>query len=242
MMTGSRIWTGIGLGAIIAAGLGASPALFAQEQRAPRVLKRLNPESMPLVAFGSFTPASADPRLAAALSRTALNAPGFQFTPSEGAVIGNRSVKVAVRSRTIQPNRLPDRVAAAAPVQTLNPVAYNLGMSVGWKRLAVSGDMTRLDLAGQPGSREQMGVGVSYSGRKFTGRVGASSDRPLADQPALIADPSGYSLDMGGSYKLTRNLDVTAGVRYRSERERMLRIVPDRRDSQAIYVGTAFRF
>jgi hypothetical protein len=241
MMTRGRIWAGIGLGAMIAAGLGASPALFAQEQRAPRVLKRVGP-LMPLVAFGSFTPASADPRLAAALSRTALNAPGFQFTPSEGTVIGNRTIKVAVRGRTIQPNRLPDRVAAAAPVQTLNPVAYNLGMSVGWKRLAVSGDLTHVDLAGQPGSREQAGVGVSYSGRKFTGRVRAISDRPLADQPALVADAPAYSLDLGGSYKLTRNLDVTAGVRYRTERERMLRLAPERRESQAIYVGTAFRF
>lgn len=241
MMKRGRIWAGIGLGAMIAAGLGASPALFAQEQRAPRVLKRVGP-LMPLVAFGSFTPASADPRLAAALSRTALNAPGFQFTPSEGTVIGNRTIKVAVRGRTIQPNRLPDRVAAAAPVQTLNPVAYNLGMSVGWKRLAVSGDLTHVDLSGQPGSREQAGVGVSYSGRKFTGRVRAISDRPLADQPALVADAPAYSLDLGGSYKLTRNLDVTAGVRYRTERERMLRIAPERRESQAIYVGTAFRF
>ncbi|PXB00085.1 hypothetical protein DMC47_00250 [Nostoc sp. 3335mG] len=241
-MTVGRIWAGLGLGAIVAAGLGASPALFAQEQRAPRVLKRVSPDSMPLVAFGSFTPASADPRLAAVLSRTALNAPGFQFTPSEGAAMGNRVLKVAVRGGSIQPDRLPDRVAAAVPAPTLNPVAYNLGMSVGLKRLAVSGDLTRLDLGGQPGSREQMGLGVSYSGRKVTGRVSAISDRPLADQPAMIADPSGYSLDMGGSYKLTRNLDVTAGVRYRTERERMLRISPERRESQAVYVGTAFRF
>ncbi|WP_200909818.1 hypothetical protein [Sphingomonas sp. Leaf4] len=241
-MTGSRIAMSVGLGAMIAAGLGASPALFAQEQRSPRVLKRLSSEAMPLTGIGSFTPASADPRLVAALSRTGLNATGFQFTPSEGAVIGNRTVKVAVRSRTLRPNRLPDRVAAAAPMPTLNPLAYNLGVSVGWKRFAVSGDLARLDLAGQPGSREQMGLGVSYTGRKLAARVGASSDRPLADQPALIADPQGYSLDMGGSYKLTRNLDVTAGVRYRSERERMLRVDPDRRDSQAVYVGTAFRF
>ena len=46
-----------------------------------------------------------------------------------------------------------------------------------------------------------------------------------------------------GSYSLTRNLDVTAGVRYeRSERERLPRLTDDRRDSQAVYVGTAFRF
>ncbi len=243
-MTGRKILAGVGLGAIIAAGLCASPALFAQEQRAPRVLKRtVQSGSMPLVGIGSFTPASADPRLAAVLARTGLNSTGFRFTPSEGSVTGKRAIKVALRAQGARPGRLPERVAAvAAPAPSINPVAYNLGVSVGWKRLAVSGDLTRLDLGGAPGSREQMGVGVSYTGRKISGRVGASSDRPLADQPRLIADAPGYSLDMGGSYRLTRNLDVTAGVRYRSERDRMLRIEPDRRESQAVYVGTALRF
>ena len=39
-----------------------------------------------------------------------------------------------------------------------------------------------------------------------------------------------------------RNLDLTAGLRYKSERERLARFNDDRRDSQAVYVGTAFRF
>ncbi len=58
----------------------------------------------------------------------------------------------------------------------------------------------------------------------------------------MIDMPASYSLDMGGSYSLTRNLDVTAGVRYRSDRERLARIDDDRRNSQAVYLGTAFRF
>jgi len=239
-MTGGRILAGIGLGAMIAAGLGASPALFAQEQRAPRVLKQLDMGRMPIAGFGSFTPASADPRLAAALSRTALNPTGFQFTPSEGAVIGSRAIKAAVRSATLQAERPTDRVAAVTPTMTLNPVAYNLGGSVGGKRLAAIGDLTRLDLGTQPGAREPMGIG--YSTRKFTGRTPVIADSTSIDQPKMVADTSGYSLDTGGSYKLTRNLDVTAGMRYRTDRERMLRVAPDRREGQAIYVGTAFRF
>jgi hypothetical protein len=35
---------------------------------------------------------------------------------------------------------------------------------------------------------------------------------------------------------------VTAGVRYRSDRERFVKVDDDRRDSQAVYLGTAFRF
>jgi len=50
-----------------------------------------------------------------------------------------------------------------------------------------------------------------------------------------------YSVDLGGAYSLTRNLDVTAGVRYRSDRDRLTQ-ADARRDSQAVYVGTAFRF
>ncbi len=239
-MTGGRIMVGVGLGAMIAAGLGASPALFAQEQRAPRVLKQLDMGRMPIAGFGSFTPASADPRLAAALSRTALNPTGFQFTPSEGAVIGSRAIKAAVRSATLQAERPTDRVAAVTPTMTLNPVAYNLGGSVGGKRLAAIGDLTRLDLGTQAGVREPMGMG--YSTRKFTGRTPVIADSGSIDQPKMLADTSGYSLDGGGSYKLTRNLDVTAGMRYRTDRERMLRVTPERREGQAIYVGTAFRF
>lgn len=239
-MTGGRIMVGVGLGAMIAAGFGASPALFAQEQRAPRVLKQLDMGRMPLTGFGSFTPASADPRLAAALSRAALNPTGFQFTPSEGAVIGSRAIKAAVRSATMQAERPTDRVAAVTPTMTLNPVAYNLGGSVGGKRLAAIGDLTRLDVGTQSGSRDPIGMG--YSARKFGTRTPITADHALTDQPKMIADTSGYSLDGGGSLKLTRNLDVTAGTRYRTDRERMLRVTPDRREGQAIYVGTAFRF
>ena len=104
--------------------------------------------------------------------------------------------------------------------------------------------MTRVDLINQPGSRERADVGVSYSGKRVAGRVTAATDRPLANTPALIGDKPSYSIDVGGSYSLTRNLDVTAGVRYKSEteRERLPRLTDNRRDSQSVYVGTAFRF
>ena len=51
-----------------------------------------------------------------------------------------------------------------------------------------------------------------------------------------------YSVDLSSSYSLTRNLDVTAGMRYRSERERIAQIDDARRDSQSVYLGTAFHF
>ena len=49
-------------------------------------------------------------------------------------------------------------------------------------------------------------------------------------------------VDLGGAYSLTRNFDVTAGVRYSQERDRLRPLTDGKKDSQAVYVGTQFRF
>ncbi len=241
-MNATRTIMGAGLTMAIAVGLVASPTLFAQETAGVVKLVR----RAPVVSgggIGSFTPASADPRMAAIMARTGINTTGFRFTPTEGEKGSTRAVTVAVRARTARGTQpASPRLAVVAPAPTLTPIAYNLGVSVGWKRFAVSGDLAKLDLAGQPGSRERVGLGVSYRGRKAAAGVTAASERPLASEPKLVADAPNYSIDVGGSYKLTRNLDVTAGVRYRTEKDRLLRMDDNRRDSQAVYVGTAFRF
>ena len=50
------------------------------------------------------------------------------------------------------------------------------------------------------------------------------------------------SVDVGGSYRVTRNLDVTAGVRLSQERDRLAPLTDGLEDNQAVYVGTQFRF
>jgi len=49
-------------------------------------------------------------------------------------------------------------------------------------------------------------------------------------------------VDVGGSYSLSRHLDLTGGVRYQVDRQHLSPIQDERRDSQAIYIGTAFKF
>ena len=175
-------------------------------------------------------------------ARGGLDGSEFRFTPADSRH-NARSVTVAVRTRSSAPvTRVTERdVAASSPSVGLAPIAYNLGVAVGWRRFAMSGDLAKVDLAGQPGSRQAVDIGVSYTAARFTGRVKAAADHALADAPRLTVEAPSYSLDVGGSYSLTRNLDVTAGMRYKTERER-LQPVEDRRDSQAVYVGTAFRF
>ncbi|WP_277979594.1 hypothetical protein [Sphingomonas phyllosphaerae] len=216
----------------------AVPALGAPDA-APRSARR--DAGLPRLA-GSFTPSAADPKLAALFARGGLDASGFRFTPSESRS-GNRAVTVAVRARSSATARDEARLASATPTTVgVAPIAYNLGVAVGWKRFAVSGDLAKVDLGALPGGREAADVALSYSASKWTGRVSASSDRALPGVARAVAEPQSYSLDVGGSYSLTRNLDLTAGMRLKSERDRLTRIDDERRDSQAVYVGTAFRF
>lgn len=235
-MVVARALVGGSVVAFAAMALAVAPAIGASE-----IDRSVPKRAGPARNLGGFTPSSADPRLAAAFARSGLSNGEFRFTPSENRQ-GNRPVTVAVRARSTQ---IADagQASVVAPTVGLVPVAYNLGVAVGWKRFAVSGEVAKLDLAGQPGSREAADVAVSYSLPRFTGRVKAGTDRALPGAtPKLVEDGQSYSLDVGGSYSLTRNIDLTAGLRYKSERERLARFSDDRRDSQAVYVGTAFRF
>lgn len=235
-MLGRRVWIAGTTGALVAAAALVAPAFGATEQGQRLARRAAAIESR---AAGSFTPAAADPRLAAMFARGGFDASGFRFTPAETG--RSRGVTVAVRART-QRGTDQGRVAAAVgPTVGITPIAYNLGASVGWKRLALSGEVTRVDFAQAPGSREQADVAVRYSGNRISGQLKAIADRPLQGMIAIPDDRDSYSLDASTSYSLTRNLDVTAGVRYRTDRERLTR-AEDHRDSQAVYVGTAFRF
>ncbi|WP_066477350.1 MULTISPECIES: hypothetical protein [unclassified Sphingomonas] len=240
-MRKNRLLFSTGIAAIVATG-----ALCASMSQA-RETRRVVPvrSAAPVASIGSFTPAAGDPKLAAIISRSGLPNSGFRFTPADAGVDKKRPITVAVRARgtravTTAAERAPGEATATG--LALTPIAYNLGVSVGWKRFAVSGDLAKVDLAGLPGSQERVDLGVSYSGKRVSGGVRAAASRPIENQPKLISDLPSYSVDVGGAYRVTRNLDVTAGVRYRTDRDRLTRLPDERRDSQAVYIGTAFRF
>lgn len=232
MVTAKGFMFATAAGVLATAGALAMPAVQPGKVRARTVATAARPVL-------AFTPAAADPRLAAVFARGGLDTGGFRFTPTDTRG-SDRAVTVVVRARTNRPDAT--RVAALPATVGLAPIAYNLGAAIGWRRVGIAGDLSRVDMAGQPGGREAADVSVTYSGDRVSGRVRGVVDRSLAGiEPRGDSDRS-YALDVGGSYRLTRNLDVTAGVRYRSDRDRLVRLTDDRRDSQAVYLGTAFRF
>ncbi|QNM82087.1 porin [Sphingomonas sabuli] len=220
--------------ALGAAGILLTPALAVGKKRPPAVKVSLNPQF-------DFTPSSADPRLAAAFSGRTMSPSGFEFTPA--ASKGRPSqIRVAIRARSAATQQAA-ATGSASPVTALAPVSYNLGAAVGWRRFAVSGDVAKVNSAGSPvDSRESATVGVSYSLPRFTGRVAVSADRSEGTAAPALRQPDQYAVDVGGSYALTKRISVTGGVRYKVERDRIPAIKDDRVDSQAVYLGTAFKF
>lgn len=222
--------------ALGAASILLSPAFAANDskKRPPAVSFSLSPD------FG-FTPASADPRLAAAFSGRAPAMSDFKFTPA--AAKGRPSqVRVAIRARTSSQGQLAAN-GSASPVGALAPVSYNLGVAVGWRRFAIAGDVAKVKPSGSPiDGRESATLGVSYSLPRFTGRLAVSADRSEGRAIPALRNSDNVALDVGGSYDLSRRLSVTGGVRYKIERDRLSAVNDDRVDSQAVYVGTAFKF
>ncbi len=227
------------LAAIAAGGLLLTPAFAASSKKRPAAV------SLSFDPIASFTPANADPKLAAALGSRSSSLTDFKFTPAPAR--GRPSqIRVAIRARAAAPVRAPAAQAAAAvpaSVTALAPTTYNLGVAVGWRRFAVAGDVAKSKAAVPAlGGRESAVVGVSYSLKRFTGRVAVGADRPEGGAVPALREGDKYSLDVGGSYSLSRRVALTGGVRYNVERERATALRDERRDSQAVYVGTALKF
>jgi hypothetical protein len=191
-------------------------------------------------SIGSFTPAAADARFGASFGRAGLGGnSGFRFTPSITPGSSNRRVTVAVRVRSVSAQQAERSATAGA---LAGPYAYNLGIAMGWKRFAVTSDYNRVDLGVLPGSRESADVALSYSGKRWSTRLALGADRPIGEASHLLDADRAVSVDLGGSYSITNRLDLTGGVRYKMDHDSLQYVADDRRDSQAIYIGTAFRF
>lgn len=227
--------------AAAAAALALSPAIGAMADlvKAPEGAR---PVSLSAIGrIGSFTPANLDPKLAASYAKAALQSGSFRFTPASGSVSGDRSVTIAVRA--IGRPILTDR---GLPAMSITPVAYNLGLARGWKKFALPDTVGKMELPPVPVETSASGQGMdgfSLTGRKkFSTSVRLDSERPIATSPQTLAGEEAISVDVAGSYSLTRNLDLKAGVRYRGPVNRLAPLTDDRQDSQAVYIGTAFKF
>ena len=215
-------------------------------------------------AIGSFTPASVDPRLLGQITVRALShAQMFRFTPAGSETRPDRSVTVAVRiDRAVAQAisvRSPLALGAADPgVGTVRiaPTGFNLGLAHGYQSFASGSvlpkpapqsnapdyngpDFGGFDLATK--LKPEAGKGAKAPAR-FAPRIELDPRDKAGKTPRLLDGQRDYQVDVGGSYRLSRNLNVTAGLRYTTERDTLRAQTDSTKDNQAVYVGTQFRF
>jgi hypothetical protein len=207
--------------------------------------------SLGALGRGFFTPASVDPELAARVADRAM-ARGLRFTPARAAPLsGKRTVTVAVRMDDDAVQAISVRKAIdAAPgrglgLAGLEASRFQLGAARGYKSFARTIDLSANvvaqslpDLAQFEPSRPK----AEDKPSRLQPRI-ELEDREIAGRSPNTLDSIGaQTVGVGGSFRLSPTLNVTAGVRYSQERERLDPLTNSVQDSQAVYVGTQIKF
>ncbi|WP_084356090.1 hypothetical protein [Novosphingobium lentum] len=206
-------------------------------------------------SIGSFTPATIDPRLAEQITVRALSGRLFRFTPAGDGNRPDRSVTVAVRidndNAHVASVRNVLATAATAPGVApirIAPTAYNLGLARGYQSFAIETalpkDIQRIKMADLATFGAGKGAAVQSGGTpaRFAPQIELDEKSKPGRAPRTLEGQGDYSVDVGGSYRLSRNVKLTAGLRYSADRDRIVPLTDGKKDSQAVYVGTQFRF
>jgi hypothetical protein len=175
----------------------------------------------------------------------------YLFTPAKTPNRPDRSVTVAVRVDPWAAKGISVLGRKDTPVIVANPLriapnAFNLGVQRGYHNFAqnlVPQAEGRKSDTPDLSSRFSLAPRAKGDDSRFSPRIAFDEKQAAGRAPRTFAGDREDQVDVGGAYRVTRNLDVTAGVRYSQERDRLVPLTTDgRQDNQAVYVGTQFRF
>ncbi len=207
--------------------------------------------------FLPFTPAGADPHLAQKVAAL-VGEDALRFTPaSKPRPDRDRTVTFAVRVDDKLARSIGAR-PAVEPVLTISSGGeaatslassrYNLGIARGYQGFAKPAmdvgratpkvalrDFSMPDLKTLKSERED-------EPSRFQSRVALEQEGRLGRAPGTLEGAGEQRIDVSGSYRLSRNLDLTAGVRLSQERDRLAPLTNGVEDDQAVYVGTQIKF
>jgi len=202
-----------------------------------------------------FTPSDVDPALASLVARRGQGAGLDRFTPAGADPRTGRTVTVAVRVddgaarfATVRPG---NRGTLAASTDNggsvrITPTRYNLGVARGLQSFAKAAPVLSRTLsdAAIPNLADfRPSATTEEPESRFAARIAVEEDGAVAAAASPV-DPRGdQTVKLAGSYRLTRNLDVTAGVRYSQQQHRITAAQDvSHKEGQAVYIGTQFRF
>ncbi|MGB7374300.1 hypothetical protein [Pontixanthobacter sp.] len=217
-----------------------------------------------ITGLGTFTPAGVDPLLAQRVQKT-MRDKGLNlgFTPAKSVSAGNRTVTVAIRiddetaqAISVRPAVSSARGNAVPRAIAVAPTRYNLGVARGYQgfttqlggpdkpsmsgaiRSSAIGDISMPDLS----DFKPVTGTAERKPNRFQPRIALEAEEKTGRAPRTLDALGEQSVDVGGAYRVTKNLDVTAGVRLSQDRDRLDPLTDSVQDSQAVYVGTQFRF
>ncbi|MXP44308.1 hypothetical protein [Allopontixanthobacter sediminis] len=196
----------------------------------------------------------------------------LRFTPASNQSAQDRTFTVAVRlddatARAISIRTAGSMVSASpglgSPLASgpgedafkLAPTRYNLGVARGYRGFAKAPTAAKPDNGSTVAALalNKAGLldladfkpaeGAAEKPSRFQPRIALESEKGTTGRSRGTLESLGeQTVDVGGAYRITGNLDVTAGVRLSQDRDRIAPLTDSVQDSQAVYVGTQFRF
>ncbi|NCP19682.1 MAG: hypothetical protein GW855_11060 [Erythrobacter sp.] len=249
--------TAIGMRRLLTPVIGGALALVAIPVAGVALAEATTPSLVSAAASSNarFTPATVDPDLARRVTeRYAARREALPFTPATGKSIADRTVTVAVRvddgsaraisirsaidSARSEPGRRDRDVAVA-------PSAFDLGMARGYQSFTkpAAGLPKTVSRIAMPDLSEfRPSQGAKDKPSRFQPRISVDQERTPGRAPRTLEGRGDRQLDLGGAYRVSRNLDVTAGVRLSEEQDRLTPLTDSAEDSQSVYIGTQLRF
>lgn len=196
-----------------------------------------------------FTPAGVDSRLAERMRNNEARTTAFPFTPA--GLNSRTSNTLTVAARTDGSNAVSVRNAMAqldagsGTTLRLNNSNYQLTTKRGWQAFTLPSTVIN-----QPRLDAMLGKGdfrLDDSAKKKPSRFGTDLRvaSPRGATPSLRGNEAAagdYSVNVGGSFRVAKGVDVTAGVRYSRDSDRVDLPTAAQADNEAVYVGTKIKF
>lgn len=212
------------------------------------------PAAPSMARFAPFTPANVDPAIARRVAaKMAARGHSMRFTPAGTALDSDRRATVAIRVAPDEARAISVRSAIAAAqgepgngpsIATLARGRYNLGISRGYesfaKTTAPALDLKKIEMPDLASYRPR--EGAKEAPGRLQPRLALEAVSEAGRSPRTLAGAGEQAVDLGAGYRLSRNLNVTAGLRLSQDRDRLAPLTDAVRDDQAVYVGTQFRF
>jgi hypothetical protein len=196
-----------------------------------------------------FTPAGIDSRLVERMRSNVARNTAFPFTPAGLNSRKSNTLTVAARADgsnavTVR-NAMAQLDAGTGTTLRLNNSNYQLTTARGWQAFTLPSTAIN-----QPRLDAMLGKGdfrLDDDAKKKPSRFGTDLKvaSPRGAVPSLRGNEAAagdYSVNVGGRIRVAKGVDVTAGVRYSRDSDRVDLATAAQADNEAVYVGTKIKF